>query len=209
MSQARYLKRNEVTQNKQYRNPVQKILFTMLEPTVAPAPKIAAAMVRSPRQNKAIYREHTCIAQFLAKLLAVLLKLALLLGIIGVWRRSALANSQRHISIVGCRWGRRVNACLVIDRGHIALWEDTLLARTLITTTPPCMYMLALESFFQVASSRRTVIIHMLEDNDAIILRQREIACIGWSVCPHRRSKTQRRWDLGVCGWCLRGRGGV
>lgn len=208
MSQARYPVRNEVTQNKQCRRPVQKILFTMLEPTVAPAPKIAAAMVRSHCENISIYRERTCIAQFLAKLLAILLKLALLLRIIGVWRRSALANSQRHISIVGRR-GRRVNAALVIDRSHIALWEDTLLARTLIATTPPCMYMLALQSFFEVASSQRTVIIHMLEYHNTIILCQRQIACIGRSVCPHRRGETQRRWDLRVCGWCLRGWGGI
>lgn len=117
----------------------------MLEPTVAPAPKIAATMVRSPRQHKTVYREHTCIAQFLAKLLAILLELALLLWIIGVRGRSALANGQRHISIVGRR-GRRLNASFVIDRGHIALWEDTLLACTLIATTPPCINMLALES---------------------------------------------------------------
>jgi hypothetical protein len=74
-----------------------------------------------------------------------LFKLALLFRIIGVWCRSALANSQRHISIAGWR-RRRVNACLVIDWGHIALWENTLLARTLIATTPPCTDMLALES---------------------------------------------------------------
>lgn len=110
----------------------------MLDPIVAPAPKIAVFVVRSPCQDKAAYRRHTCIAQFLAKLLAILLNLALLLRIISVRGRAALANSQGHISIVCRRW-RRVNAALLIDVLDIALWEDTLQSGTLVTTTPPCM----------------------------------------------------------------------
>lgn len=121
---------------------VQKILFTILEPIVAPAPKIAAFLVSSSRQHKAVYLKHTCVAQFLAKLLAVLLKLALLLRIVGGWCRAALTNSQRHISIVGRR-RRGVDAALLISFLDIALWEDTLLSGTLIATTPPCMCMLA------------------------------------------------------------------
>lgn len=130
-------KRNAVKKVKRGQKPVQKILFTMLEPIVAPAPKIAATLVRS-FQDKAVHLRHTCIAQFLAKLLAILLKLALLLRVVGGWCRPALADSQRHISIVGRR-RRRVDAALFISFLDIALWEDTLLSGTLVATTPPYM----------------------------------------------------------------------
>jgi hypothetical protein len=85
----------------------QKILLTMLEPTVAPAPKIAkvAVSLNLPKKNQPFAVTHTGIAQFLAKLLAPLLKL-IRLGVIGLCtRRSTLADIQRHVSIT-CRRGR-------------------------------------------------------------------------------------------------------
>lgn len=182
----------------------------MLEPTVAPAPKIAITMVSFLVKIELHTVEHTRIAQFLAKLLAILLKFALLLRLIGSWARPALANSQRHISVIGRR-RRRIDASLLLQRLDITLGEDTLRASTLVATAPPCRRMLALDSCCNPHSPKHTVNIHMLQDYDSIIRRQRQIAFISWSVCPHRRGKAQRRRgrSLRVCWRCLRRRGGV
>lgn len=185
MSQTWYSKRNEVTKGKTRH-------ISCLENTVHDVGADSSTSTedccncgQSLGQDRAVYSKHTCITQFLAKLLAILLKLALLLGIIGSWARSTLANSQRHISITGRR-GRGVNSCFLIKWLDITLGEDTLLAGTLIVTTPPCICTLAVGSCCNPRSPKHTVSIHMLQNQDSVIRRQRQIAIISWSVCPHR-----------------------
>jgi hypothetical protein len=53
-------------------------------------------------------------------------------------------------------------------------------------TTPPCICTLAVGSCCNPRSPKHTVSIHMLQNQDSVIRRQRQIAIISWSVCPHR-----------------------
>lgn len=110
------------------------MLFTMLEPTVAPAPKIAVCRVRSSpfHHHKGL---HTSIAQLLAELLAALLKLALLSRVVRVRGRSTLADIQGHISVVGLR--RHGSGSLLLNNVHVSPGEDTFHAGTLVATAPP------------------------------------------------------------------------
>lgn len=88
------------------------------------------------------YSKHTCIAQFLSKLLAAFLKLVLLrvLRIRGVRRArggSALADLEGHISIV-C-WRRRMNRIgLCCFFSHVAGRENALSPSILVAASPPC-----------------------------------------------------------------------
>lgn len=90
------------------------------------------------------YSKHTCIAQFLSKLLASFLKLVLLrvLRIRGVCGRSALADLKGHISIV-CWRGRmdRIGLCCFL--GHVAGRENTLSSGILVAASPPCLSMVS------------------------------------------------------------------
>ena len=212
MSQTRYCKRNKDTKRKTRH-------ISCLENTVhdigadsSTGTEDCCNRGQSLGQHRAIYNELTRIAQFFAKLLAILLELALLLGFIGSRARSTLADSQRHISVIG-RWRLRVDSCFLIKWLDITLGEDALLAGTLIATTPPYICMLALGSWGNPHFPKHTVSSHVLQNQDSVIRRQRQIAFISWIICPHRRGDAQRRCGhgrgLGVCWWCLRRRGGV
>lgn len=120
------------------------MLFTMLEPIVAPAPKIARQTMVSNHEYAAVSRKRTGIAHLLAKLLAMLLKLAGFL-LVRVFSGATLADFEGHISVTRRSWRR-----LVFYHAHIATREDTLQVGPLITTTPPCRSLLVKCQQYQV-----------------------------------------------------------
>lgn len=75
---------------------------------------------------------HTSITQLLAKLLAMLLELAVFALRIGCG--AALADLEGHVAVAG--WGWRGHS-FVLDHVHIATGEDTLEVSPLVTSTPP------------------------------------------------------------------------
>lgn len=183
------------------------MLFTMLEPTVAPAPKIAIILVRSSRRELFLREIHTSITQLLAELLSTLLKLALLRRVMGGIRgRSALADIQRHVPVVGARRGRNRCRSLLIDHIYVASGEDTFHTSSLIATTPPWKYRLAQAPWF-IARPEHTVVVHVLNDLNAVIRLQCQVARIRGCVCIQRRGEREDGRDLRV-GWRRLGRRG-
>lgn len=109
--------------------------LTILDPTVAPAPKIAIISLDS-CDSSSFSRVHTSIAKLLAELLATLLKFALLSRITrGVRGRSALADLEGYVPIVG-GW-RGIHRALFANLIHIASGEDALHTGALVATAPP------------------------------------------------------------------------
>lgn len=78
--------------------------------------------------------ELTSVAELLAKLLAMLLKLAMLLLVRVGGTGAALAHLEGHVSVIG--WGRS-DGPFLFDDVDVASREDTLEAGALVATTPP------------------------------------------------------------------------
>ena len=103
----------------------------MLEPMVAPAPKIADIQVSNLLVQSEKEHEHTSIPHLLSKLLPVCVQLALFS------RRLATAgNIQRHVAIARLHRRRRWVALFVYD-GYIGSGEDALKAGPLIASLGP------------------------------------------------------------------------
>lgn len=178
----------------------------MLEPTVAPAPKIAICRFRP-----SIFHHHrglrTSIAQLLAELFTALLELALLSWLVRVRGRSTLADVQRHVSVVRSR--RHSSRSLLFNDIHIGPGENTLHASTLVATAPPykrVSFDLKLTLAIRV---KHTVLVHVLDDLDAIIRCQRQVALVGRGIGIQGCSETKDRRDLGVSRRGLRRWGGI
>jgi hypothetical protein len=107
----------------------------MLEPIVAPAPKIAIQCQQyftKPGTDKL-----TGIAHLPSKLLALLLEFAGSAAGGVSCGRSGLSDFQRHISVVCGLRRQHLRSGLFVQDSDITSWEDSFLVCSLISTTPP------------------------------------------------------------------------
>ena len=110
----------------------------MLEPIVAPAPKMATRkLAKNATASACRVSQHTSVAHFLPELLPIRTQLALL-------RRhptaSALTDIQRHITIARLRWWRRPmmsESTFLFHDSHVASRKDAFQTCALILSLGP------------------------------------------------------------------------
>lgn len=137
----------------------------MLEPIVAPAPKMAkrvtqVSMIQSPSCWKELCgREQTRIAHLLAKFLAVLFEL----GRPSAGCRTTLANFEWEVSIGGGRLRRKDwRTWFLVEHTDITPREDTFQVCAFISATPPYVMLVPKVDCFRCGHDTRTVVVHVL-----------------------------------------------
>lgn len=119
------------------------------------------------------------VAQFLSEFLAHLSALA------GFLSRTALADLQRHVSVIGrlMGWHRRHHGGFLLDDLHVASRENALMTRSFVTALPPLR-------------------IHILGDLNSIIGLDLQVPGILCVILVQSRCLSQvdwGRWGGGVC----------
>jgi hypothetical protein len=151
------------------------MLLTIFPPIVAPVIVNLKDAIDNLAANSRTCTEDGRIAELLAKLLALLLRLGGLAG-----RAGAIADVEWHVAVVGRRGerrGRRHDDGLLV-LAHVAGGEDALHAGALVAALPP-------------------LVVHVLGDSDFVIGHEREVAGVLRVVLVERRGVGERHGASG------------